>query len=403
VLTDLFPFRACINLDRRPERWRRMQRRFARHGLAPVERFPAVDGADLAPPAGWTDPPGAYGCLLSHLAVVREARRRGAPQVLIFEDDAVFHSELQERFAACAAEIPTDWDMLFLGGLHEFEPLPVSPHVVRLTSTYSTYAYALRHTVYDAFLELNGRAAAPVDNNNRILQRRFACYCLMPHLAWVEDGYSDAQGTAVNHWYLRGSLILKGAEMERALQRTAVILHGADRRLLRFAAERYLGCLPGVLVVAAPEESRGAAGRTGRSLAACGNLAAFAGAAPGAERDLFFVASSAVCLEPPSLRASLLMGLRHDFVSPFRQLADLDAEATRAVLAGRGVDTSRHPLRRRGGLCGTGTWLLSRGGLAALGALDEVRSERALARRVRQRLSVFAAPGTALRLRAGEG
>jgi glycosyl transferase, family 25 len=187
-LGELFPYRVCINLDRRPERWRRMRRRLSRHGLAPVERFPAVDGAGLTPPAGWEDPAGAYGCLLSHVAAVREAERRGAPSVLIFEDDAAFSPDFMARFAACAAELPADWAMLHLGGLHELDPVPVSERVARLTSTYSTYAYAVRHTAYAAFLALNGQALAPVDYNNRELQKELPCYGFVPNLVWVDGG-----------------------------------------------------------------------------------------------------------------------------------------------------------------------------------------------------------------------
>ena len=76
---EMFPHRVCINIDRRPERWERMQARFAKVDLGPVERFPAVDGEKLEVPAGWPESAGAYGCLRSHLAVVREARALGAP------------------------------------------------------------------------------------------------------------------------------------------------------------------------------------------------------------------------------------------------------------------------------------------------------------------------------------
>lgn len=398
----MFPYRVCINLDRRPERWQRVRRRFARHGLDPVIRFPAVDGAALAPPAGWEDPPGAYGCLLSHLEVVREARRRGEPSVLIFEDDVVFPGDFRRRFAAWAAEVPADWDMLYLGGLHELDPVPVTAHVGRLTSTYSTYAYAIRDTLYDAFEELNHGALAPVDYNNRELQKELACYGFLPSLAWVDGGYSDAQATEVSHWYLRESMVLKGSEIGRAQSRTLVVIPFRNRsrdpqvaRILRFTIERFLETLPQAALVVVEQDGDSALD-PGALPAGCG-LLRLADTGPydpdlclgaavaqlGAGKDLFFLVNCAMRISRPDIRASLLMGLRHDVVRPFRKVVDLDAADTGKVLAGREVDTagyrSRRPLAR-----GVACRVVTRRGLDALGGPP-----------------AFVAPATALHLQGG--
>jgi len=74
TLNACFPHQVCINLDRRPERWQRVQAQFAQHQIGPVERFAAVDGAALTLPPLWPRTPGNYGCLQSHLAVVQWAR-----------------------------------------------------------------------------------------------------------------------------------------------------------------------------------------------------------------------------------------------------------------------------------------------------------------------------------------
>ena len=113
-----FPHKVCINLGRRPDRWQRMQPRFDRHGIHSVRRFPALDGDTLTIPANWFHTRGAYGCLLSHLEVVREARRLGLREVLIFEDDVVFDPQLEERFDHFFGQIPPDWQMLYFGALH---------------------------------------------------------------------------------------------------------------------------------------------------------------------------------------------------------------------------------------------------------------------------------------------
>ena len=156
-LNQFFPHQVCINLDTRPDRWKRISARFAEHDLHNVIRFPALNGNEI--PSSWKHSPGAYGCLRSHLAVVEQARDQSKDSVLIFEDDAVFDPQLNTRFPAFAKQLPGDWDMVLFGGLHGKPPRPVSANVVRVTYTLSTYAYAMKHTIYDAFIDVNRRAA----------------------------------------------------------------------------------------------------------------------------------------------------------------------------------------------------------------------------------------------------
>jgi Glycosyltransferase family 25 (LPS biosynthesis protein) len=241
TIDEAFPYKVCINLDRRPERWQRVQERFAAHGITGVQRFAAVDGSAVEIPRHWKHTAGAYGCLQSHLAVVEEARRLGMPSVLIFEDDVMFDGELHARFAAGIAELPQDWDMLYLGALHKDEPIPVTAHVSRLTRSNSTYAYALRDTIYDAFIDLNRRAGDVLDNNSFTLQQQFNCLCFMPHLAWVENDWSDAQTRIEGHWYLQESLVLFGAGADRLLGDTTVVLahDGGDAANLLYLVQYY--------------------------------------------------------------------------------------------------------------------------------------------------------------------
>lgn len=179
-------------------------------------------------PTNWIHTPGAYGCLLSHLQVVREARRLGESSVLIFEDDVVFDGHLEEKFSANIEQLPPDWDMLFFGALHRDEPIKVTDNIALITKAYSTYAYVLRDTMFDDFIELNRKTEQELDNNSLVLQQRFKCYCFMPHLAWVETDYSDAQQRLVDHWYLRESLVLFGPQVDRLLNDTTIVFAHGD-------------------------------------------------------------------------------------------------------------------------------------------------------------------------------
>ena len=157
-LNEIFPYKVCINLDRRAERWEQMLAKFDRHDIQNVRRFPAVDGLETVVPPDWSDTPGAYGCLLSHLEVVREARRLGVDSVLILEDDAAFDPQLHNNFSTYFPQVPSGWDMLHFGAMHMDEPTQVSENVVRTRSANSTFAYALKHTIFDAFIDLNSKA-----------------------------------------------------------------------------------------------------------------------------------------------------------------------------------------------------------------------------------------------------
>ena len=105
-VNDFFPDKVCINLNRRPERWAQAKAQFAFHQINAVRRFPALDGQTMEVPPGWDGSPGAYGCLQSHLAVVREARRSGLPSILILEDDVVFDCDFNAKFSRYIRQLP---------------------------------------------------------------------------------------------------------------------------------------------------------------------------------------------------------------------------------------------------------------------------------------------------------
>jgi GR25 family glycosyltransferase involved in LPS biosynthesis len=322
-LSTLFSKIVCINLDRRPERWQRMQAQLERHGLGPVQRFAARDGETITKPAGWTHSNGAYGCLLSHVEVVREAQRSNAASLLIFEDDTVLDPDFQSKFASFSKEVPDDWDMLYFGALHKDEPAQISEHVGRITKANSTYAYALKNTVFDAFIELNARAEHVLDMNSYLLQERFNCYCFKPNLAWVEAEYSDVQNRLERHWYLEKSLVLFGARMDQLLRRTTIVIndHGDPKNLsfLKRYYEEYFA--PFVEIV--------------------GNID---GEPP--KRDFVMLSESDIYIEALDIRANLRMCEEFDAATGFDHVVDLthdQAELLRRTSITRGIDiTNNH-------------------------------------------------------------
>ena len=307
-----------------------MQNEFARHGIQSVQRFSAVDGATLEMPAGWAHSAGAYGCLLSHVKVVSDARSSGAPSVLIFEDDAVFDRDFQNKFAQFVREVPDDWDMLYLGALHKDAPVKISEHVGRITKANSTFAYALKHTIFDEFIALNQRAEHVLDINSFVLQERFNCYCFMPNLVWVETEYSDVQNRLERHWYLEKSLILFGAEMDQLLSQTTIVIvhHDAqDSKNLAFLQRYYEEYFaPLVEIVIAGDFETGLA----RS---------------DPQRRFVMLSESDIYLEAMDIRANLRMCEEYDAATGFDHAIDLthdQAQLLRKTAITRGIDVTQN-------------------------------------------------------------
>jgi len=362
AFTEFFPHRVCINLDRRPERWERMQVRFAAAGVGAVDRFPAVDGGKLQVPAGWPESAGAYGCLRSHLAVVRDARARGRESILIMEDDVVFADGFQEQFQERVRHLPADWDMLFFGCLHYEPPEPAAPGLGRLRVSFSTFMYAVRRTVYEDFISLNQRERHPVDRTNLILQKRFRCYCFMPHLAWVDDSYSDAQGVPCTHWYIRDSMALGGDKMKAVEKCTAAIIRYRENgnrerglRNLHYLAQHY-GELFAVLIVEESERpslSRSALppGCEYSHVPAPRDESCYAAALEkfGSSKDYFIINNGNVVCSRMEMRASLAKCAEYDAVGSFATYLDLDEADSDLLLSGREYHTERYRVRARRG------------------------------------------------------
>ena len=252
--------------------------------------------------------------------------------MLIFEDDVVFDPEFQNKFARFSKEVPDDWDVLYFGALHKDEPEKVSEHVGLITKANSTYAYALKHTVFDAFLELNDRAEHVLDMNSYQLQQRFNCYCFMPNLAWVEAEFSDVQDRLEHHWYLEKSLVLFGAHIDRLLsQTTIVIVHQAAEdsknvAFLRRYYDEYFAPLVEIVIADDFEQA-----------IAC------------SDRNFLILSESDIYLEAMDIRANLRMCEEFDAATGFDRVIDLtkaQAARLRETAITRGIDVTQNPVSK---------------------------------------------------------
>ncbi|HEX5732696.1 MAG TPA: glycosyltransferase family 25 protein [Blastocatellia bacterium] len=421
-INSFFAHKVCMNLDRRPERWARMKERFAKHNITGVVRFSAVDGERLVLPPGWQASAGAYGCLQTNIAIVKEAAERGWPEVLILEDDVIFDDNLETKFPEFISQAPADWDMLFFGCMHRREPVRVCDNVLKLSYATSTYAYAVRETVYSAFAELHSASRQPIDANNRLLQERFNCYSFSPHLAWVEGGHSDTHGRPINPWWLKESISLVGRDLDLMQSRALLVIPHRDRtperlgvRNLNCVVNRYGRLLKGMTIAVVEQDQNLSlayqrpeycwdyipirdGGPFNRGL--CFNEAV---RRLGADKE-FYIFADRDMLVGWEVKANLRKCLEYDFVSSFEQLIDLNEEDTNRVINLEQIDGSAYMPRPRSGICAE-FCTFTRAGFERVGGWDEAcanESDYLQSQKVKEQLSVFESPGWAFRLFSGE-
>lgn len=135
-----------INLDRRTDRRAEIEAELASHGFDGAERFAAIPWAK-----------GLVGCGYSHMAVLKEARRRGLKNVLIFEDDFQFLVGADDVWKNLRAffEGPdaAAFDVLMLS-YNLFASEPHSDVVVRARDVQTASGYVVAAHMYDRLIEL---------------------------------------------------------------------------------------------------------------------------------------------------------------------------------------------------------------------------------------------------------
>src|SRR3989338_3942168 len=111
-----------INLEERPEKWERVQKEFSSRGMHP-QRVSAINGwrlseeilKEIAGPYPVRLKKGEYGCLLSHLSVMRDAFKRGFDVIWLCEDDLEFSQEYCKisQLLKKLDRLDPEWDLFF--------------------------------------------------------------------------------------------------------------------------------------------------------------------------------------------------------------------------------------------------------------------------------------------------
>ncbi len=202
TLNDCFDKIYLINLKSRTDKLKLSIGELNKYNIK-FEVFCAVEGnpgVQLNSPF-LLNRPGAVGCALSHIEIIKLAKKQNLKNVLIFEDDIELTQDFSVKFDSFIRQLPDNWDMFYLGGSGHTAPNStvisyISKNIAKTTGTYTTSSYAVKESLFDIIIEGASKMVEPIDNYYKYrIQPNYNCYVTRPNLIWQKPGKSDISHT----------------------------------------------------------------------------------------------------------------------------------------------------------------------------------------------------------------
>jgi len=214
-VNDYFDQVFVINLRQNLQKWNITANMLARYGFT-WECFKGVNGFEEKQVQAWRDyanrglvhpfehilqrklieSPGAWGTLLSCKNLIETARDEGLERILVLEDDVMIHRDFLTLFPKVAAELPSDWKLIYFGCRPDdwSDIKPFSEHLYRpgvishddyRPITHGAFAYALHASTFDLALQHIEAMEWPFDSGSlKEINRQFPeqTFAVQPHL-----------------------------------------------------------------------------------------------------------------------------------------------------------------------------------------------------------------------------
>jgi GR25 family glycosyltransferase involved in LPS biosynthesis len=186
-----------INLDKRTDRLERCNQIFEKNGVKDlVERFPGIVPS-LSEDIPYTKDTEKikvplYGCLLSHINIVKKAKEHGLKSVLVLEDDVDFiNIEYIDKSVDQLKD--KDWSLFYLGANTHVPLKKIDENLLVLKKGYATHAIAYHESFYDYYIESFNRKKINIIDVwlSDYGQENYKSYCTYPITAVQISNHSD--------------------------------------------------------------------------------------------------------------------------------------------------------------------------------------------------------------------
>ena len=199
-----------INLDKRKDRLDRCNDIFEQNNVRDlVERFPGIvpNPSDDIPYTKDTEKIKIplYGCLLSHVNIIKRAKDEGLKSVLVLEDDVDFiNVDYIDRSIEQLKN--KEWSFFYLGANTHVPLNKANENLLVLKKGYATHAVAYHESFYDYFIEsFNQKKIHIIDVwLSDYGQENFKSYCTFPITAVQVSNHSDIHDAFADYSWMEG-------------------------------------------------------------------------------------------------------------------------------------------------------------------------------------------------------
>jgi GR25 family glycosyltransferase involved in LPS biosynthesis len=184
-----------INMDKDINRMKILDKKMKKLGLE-YKRIPGVDGKKKYSKYKNKTKlrPGQLGCLLSHINVIKDAIKNNYNNILVLEDDIVFHKNFHMEFVKKYKKLikrEKKFDLIYLGcsqsmgGNGKWNNTLMEDEYYINYETDGTFGMLINKNIFLKIIEVNKNMEIPIDTSlskNILATKKYKCFTLYPHL-----------------------------------------------------------------------------------------------------------------------------------------------------------------------------------------------------------------------------
>jgi len=201
IFNDYFKNIFLINMDQHTQRLATSKIELKKYNID----FVRVTGVLLN--NGATVQDRRLGCTLTHLNIIKDAKKNNLENVVIFEDDIEFNPLVESYLPVIKDFIENNnWHIFYFGGNHlgkEKSWVKITDKVRRVNRTYTTHAYIINKNCYDLIIDGFNENLVIDQTLIRKIQPLNKSFCCLPNMAYQRNEFSYIMNANRNYDCIR--------------------------------------------------------------------------------------------------------------------------------------------------------------------------------------------------------